>query len=196
MKVTWRVFLGSPLTSSYAVSGEAPHVPPASVSAHCILTVRKTVRDGASAKAGDHTAEGSGAHFLVQRGSASLLYFMPVFALMLKPFCTLDNSRPSPVQWATTTSVRTLAHIVTNSLKSSITNQYAACTSPGNDTSEEGRGCLLFHTTRTFHMKLFPWSPKSHILHACVPLCTGRREGEGHESTTQSKGTFSRTECE
>lgn len=118
-----------------------------------------------------------------------------VFALMLKPFCTLDSSRSSPVQWATTTSIRTLVHIFTNSLKPSIQINMQLGLSQEMTPRKRGRGCLLFRTTRTFHMKLFPWNPKSHFLHAYVPLCTGRREGEGHESTSQSKGTFSRTEC-
>lgn len=145
----------------------------------------------------DHTAEGSRAHFLLQRGSASLFYFVPfcVFALTLKPFCTLDGWRSSPVQGATTPSVRTLAHVFTSSLKSSVQINMQLGLAQEMTPRKRGRSCLLFHTTRTFHVKLFPWKPKSHFLHARVPLCAGRREGEGHELTSQSKGTFSRTGC-
>lgn len=186
MKVTWRVFLGSPLTSSYAVSGETPHVPPASVSEHCILTVRKTARDGTSANAGDHTAKGSRAHFLVKRGSASLLYFMPIFALMLKPFCTLDSSRPSPVQWATTTSVRTLAHIVTSSLKSSIQiNMQLGL--PQEMTPRKREGAAYYF----IQLELSTWS-YSHgakkvmsYMHVCLCVLEGGREKDTNRQLNQ-----------
>lgn len=125
------------------------------------------------------------------------LPFRPVS--FLKPFCTLDGWRSFPVQWATTTSIRTLAHIFTNPTpkkQPSIQIGMQLWLPQEKTPQKAGRGCLLLcNTTRTFHVKLSPRNPKRQFLLACVPLCTRRREGEGPEITTQSNGAFSTTEC-